>query len=341
MTSLLGVDGNSLAHRAFHALVGEEPEGPFVTRGVLGMLASAWTEGPFDAVVVAFDGRDNRRKADFAEYKANREATDPRLRAQLDDLQGHLTDCGFVVVCEPDAEADDLLAATADACTRRGWRCSLLSSDRDLTALVGDSVTLLRPRQSMADLRRYDPPAVLAEYGVRPEQYTDLAALRGDPSDGLDGVPGVGAKTAARLLADHGTVPGIYAALPDLPPRIEAALRGARAAVERNLLLMAPIPHLRVDVEAATAGGVDLERVEAACTRLGLPGVAGRLRRAVEAPPVPEMPPPPLDQEPPPLTQEPPPWAPRPSPRGDRVGVAAAATSAVAPPLTGDQATLF
>lgn len=282
--TVLAVDGNSLAHRAFHAIVDtEDAVGPFVTAGVLGMLGSVWHTGPFDGVVVAFDHPTNQRKLDFPVYKADR-ATDPQLRAHLDVLPDHLAAAGLHVVVEHGAEADDLLAAAADACTARNWHCVVLSSDRDLTALVDDHVTLVRPRATMSDVRVYDPDTVVAEYGVRPDQYTDLAALRGDPSDGLAGVDGIGPKIAARLLRDHGTLAGIYANLCHLPPKVEAALRAGRDVAERNRLLMSPLPHLEVDVETAVAAGVDPARVERGLAPLGLAGAAARFRFAMQRP---------------------------------------------------------
>lgn len=296
MPTVLAVDGNSLAHRAFHALVREEPEGAFVTRGVVRMLASAWIEGPYDAIVVAFDSKENRRKDLYPEYKANRPEKDPELPRQLDQLRENLAGCGFVVVEEHGVEADDLLAATAEGCSTRGWRCDVLSSDRDLLALVDDHVRLLRPRQSMSDLRCYDPARVKADYGVRPDQYTDLAALRGDPSDGLSGVKGVGPKTAARLLRDYDHVPGIYANLINVQPKLEAALRAAREDVERNLLLMAPLPNLEVDLDRILSAGIDLDRLDSTLVGLGMGEAAGRFRYAVERPPLPPMPPPPLEE---------------------------------------------
>ena len=204
VVTVLAVDGNSLAHRAYHAIrETDDAVGHFVTAGVFGMLGSVWSAGPFDAVVVAFDHETNQRKLDFPEYKANR-VSDPELRVHLDALQQHVADAGLHAVVEHGVEADDLLAAAADACTTRAWRCVVLSSDRDRTALVNDHVTLMRPRSTMSDMRVYDPAAVRREYGVGPDQYTDLAALRGDPSDGLAGVSGIGPKIAARLLRDAG-----------------------------------------------------------------------------------------------------------------------------------------
>lgn len=293
MPTVLAVDGNSLGHRAFHAKHHEAPNGPFVTGTVIGMLATAWVHGPYDAVVVGFDHPDNRRKLDHPEYKAHRPPTHPDLPVHLADLRVHLDACGFTVLEVDGAEADDLLAATADACVARDWSCDLLSSDRDLTATVGPGVRLLRPRGSMADLLVEDEAAVRRTYGIEPHQYTDLAALRGDPSDGLRGARGIGPKTAARLLRDHGSVLGIYGALHDLHPKQEAALRASRADVERNLLLMSPIPNLEVDVAAAVARGVDLACLVDALDGLGLPWAGARFRNAVTAPPPPPLPPPP------------------------------------------------
>jgi DNA polymerase I len=323
---LLAVDGNSLGHRGFHGVRAEaEQQGwtiPFVTGAVVSMLASAWIEGPYDAVVVGFDHHENRRKLSHPEYKANRIAAHPDLRGHLETLREHLAGCGLQVVEVEGAEADDLLAATVDACAVRGWRCDVLSSDRDLTALVGPTTRLLRPRATFSDLKVYDETAVRAEYGVAPDQYTDLAALRGDPSDGLDGVTGIGPKTAARLLRDHGSVAALYGALHHLPTRVEAALRAGRGRVERNLLLMAPIPHLPVDVDAALAAGIDLERVRARLETLGLEAAARRFVRAVTAPPPPPTPPPPdgpIDHEPIPVAMA---AAVRPSPSaGEQVAL--------------------
>jgi 5'-3' exonuclease len=323
--TVLAVDGNSLGHRAFHAKHRDAPVGPFVTATVIGMLATAWSYGPYDAIVVGFDHAVNQRKLEFPEYKAQRPPNHPDLDRHLGDLRSHLAACGFCVVEQEGIEADDLLAATADACTAVGWACDLLTSDRDLTAVVGPTTRLLRPRASMADLLVEDEAAVRARYGVEPWQYVDLAALRGDPSDGLRGAQGIGPKTAARLLRDHGSVLGIYEALHDLHPKLEAALRASRADVERNLVIMAPVPHVEVDVVGAVASGCDLDAVAGGCADLGIPWAGARFRSAVTAPPPPPVPPPPDDDH-------------------DLEAVLVAATSRARPPVTvgaGEQAALF
>ncbi len=294
---LLAVDGNGLGHRAFHSVATSTDAGPRATTGaVVSMIASAWRHGPYDGVLVAFDHPVNRRREAFPEYKANRAPSDAKVTAAIRALRDDLAACGFGVTDHEGAEADDLLTAAADTCVADGVACDVLSSDRDLLALVTDGVRLLRPAATFADLQVEDTERVRATHGVEPWQYTELAALRGDPSDGLEGVPGIGAKTAARLIADHGSVTGVYSALSDLPPRIESALRSARDRVERNLLLMAPIPHLTVDISGSLRAGVDLERVRSAMRSIGEDAAARRFIRAVTDPP-PPVPPPPSDPD--------------------------------------------
>ncbi len=299
---VLAVDGNSLGHRAFHSTredAGARDDAvPLVTGGLVSMLASAWINGPYDAVIVAFDHPTNHRREQEPDYKANRPPTPPELRESLVALRTHLRACGFHVEEQEGAEADDLLAAVAERCGPAGWSCDLLSSDRDLLACVDTTTRLLRPQARFSDLLVEDVAGVRARYGIEPAQYVDLAALRGDPSDGLVGATGIGRKTAAKLLRTYGSVLGIYAALGDLPPRIEASLREARARIERNLLLMAPFPHLDVDVASAVATGIRLELAVEVLRGLGLDAAARRLRRAVLEPPPPRPPFPPPDDEP-------------------------------------------
>ncbi len=296
MPRLLAVDGNSLGHRGYHSLGHTADAGDrAVTGAVVSMLATAWGYGPYDGVVVAFDHPVNRRRREHPEYKANRPPTPEPIRTALTTLRTDLAACGLTVVEEEGLEADDLLAAVADGCGARRWRCDVLSSDRDLTALVEDRIRLLRPRARFSDLSVEDVAAVRRRYGVEPHRYTELAALRGDPSDGLEGAVGIGEKTAAKLLREYGSVAALYERLSELPAKVEASLRTSRERVERNLLLMAPVPHVDVDVEGPVVTGLDVERLTAELTRHGLDRAAHRLRRAITNP----VPPPPPTAPPP------------------------------------------
>jgi DNA polymerase-1 len=302
---LLAVDGSSLAHRAWHSTRGSEDEGRkgVVTAAFASMLATAWAYGPYTALLVAFDHPVNHRRRDFPEYKAQRTSTPDGLRHAIDLAFEHLQEAGVAVRRKEGAEADDLLAAASDDARTRGATCDLLSSDRDLIALVGGPVRLLRPRQRFTDLAIEDEEAVRATYGVDPTRYIDLAALRGDTSDGLTGAPGIGPARAARLVRDHGDISAIYRALPDLPPAIARSLREGRDDVERNLLLMSPLPHLDVDLDDALARGAPMEPLADVVDALGFAGAARRIRRTLSpdpdgvTPTMPPIPPPPTDED--------------------------------------------
>lgn len=294
---LLAVDGNSLAHRAFHASDPDERRGPWMCDMVVRLIAGVWHHGPFDAVLVGFDHEVNDRKLADPDYKAGRAEKDPALVAALAELPPQLEQVGCAVVSVRGAEADDVLATAAARATARGWHTMLLSSDRDLTAHVSPSVTLLRPRSSMADLVVTDPARVRAEYGVEPRQYVDFAALRGDASDGLRGVDGIGRKTAARLLRDHDSVEELLDNLHNLLPAVEARLRAGRDEIDRNLSLMTPLTGLAIDVDEVLAQRVVVDRWVAALEDLGLDRAAGTVRRALTDPGPPPVPPAPTDED--------------------------------------------
>jgi 5'-3' exonuclease len=295
--TLLAVDGNSLAHRAFHASAPDERDGAWMCDMVVRIVAGVWSYGPYDAVVVGFDHDVNDRKLADPGYKAGRSEKDPQLVDELARLPGQLDRIGWTVVSVRGAEADDVLATVATGAATRGWRTVLLSSDRDLTAQVAPLVTLLRPRGSMSDLVVTDPDRVRAEYGVDPEQYVDFAAMRGDVSDGLPGVHGIGPKTAARLLRDHGSVDELYRNLHNLLPATEARLRAGREQVDRNLTLMTPLTTLPLDLDDVLRRGVDVDAWAAALVDLGLGRAAGTVRRALTDPGPPPAPPPPTDDD--------------------------------------------
>ncbi len=217
----------------------------------------------------------------------------------------------MATVDEAGLEADDLLAAASRGATQRGWRTDVLSGDRDLTALVDGQVRLLRPRATMSDLVVTTPGVVLASYGVEADQYHDFAALRGDPSDGLPGVSGVGPKTAATLLADHGSLDEVYANLCYLPTKVERALRDGRDVAFHNRTVMEPImPDQPIDLALDTAATFDLDAIvvileDLGADDLGLARAARRLARANELAAMPR----------PDLTGVPPPDAPMPDDR--------------------------
>jgi len=304
---VLVCDGNSLAYRAYFALVRQQLHGPWVTHGVIQMLATAWdVHGPFDAVVFTFDSPTNHRKTRWPEYKANREERDPELYRQIDQLRTLLDTGGIPTVSCDGWEADDLIATAATQATehRHVW---ILTSDRDLLACAGTHTTVLRISSSIRDTTAFTPQQLAATYGVEPRQYRDFAALRGDPSDGLEGVRGIGEKTAAKLLARFGDGEQLYANLDQLTPTQRRNLQDGESAFRRNVELMTFNTDLDVPLGELTDAGIDRDQLTATLDEAGLSHAAARLRtqiisrEPVELPPPPDEPPPPdgSDNQPP------------------------------------------
>ena len=244
MTDLLLIDGHSLAYRAFYALPDDmRTASGQVTNAVYGftsMLVNLLRDHRPGGVAVAFDlpgGTFRHERLDS--YKANRSAPPEIFREQLGLLRELLSTLGVRTVEAPGFEADDVLATLATRGAAQGLDVAVATGDRDAFQLVADPhVTVLYPRRGMSDHARYDEAGVEERTGVRPADYVAYAALRGDTSDNLPGVPGVGEKTAARLIGAYGGIDGIYDALDELSPKLRTSLRDSEAVVRLNCELM-------------------------------------------------------------------------------------------------------
>jgi DNA polymerase-1 len=208
---LLAVDGDSLAHRAYHALpssirrAGGKPANMIV--GFANMVLGLWDAEKPRAVFVGFDTLDvpTYRHQAFPAYQSGREFPQD-LREQLDRLTELVPSLGFAFAKEPGYEADDFLGAVVAAEEKKKRPVLVATSDRDLFQLVSERTTILQPVRGVSELTRVGPAEVRERYGVEPEQVPDFIALRGDPSDRLPGAKGVGPKTAASLLKQYGTL---------------------------------------------------------------------------------------------------------------------------------------
>jgi len=216
--TLLAVDGNSLLHRSFHASARtgfrtEDGRPMWAVRGLLSQLSAAVDRVCADAVVVGFDDpAASVRRDRWPSYKAQRDTKPQTLEEQLDAAVELLRGLGVVVAVPPGLEADDVLASAAAYARTVGARAVLATSDRDSFALIDENTKMLRILNGGVDASPLlDPARLEMVTGVRPEQYSDLAALRGDASDNLPGVPGIGPKTAARLLAAFGSAGAAFA----------------------------------------------------------------------------------------------------------------------------------
>ena len=214
---LMAVDGDSLAHRAYHGLpktisrAGGRPAGALV--GFSNFLLRLWdTEQP-RAVVVGWDTLESPtyRHEALPGYQAGR-VFDDALLEQLAMLPELVRSFGFQPARAAGYEADDFLGATAAAEEKRRGTCLVVTSDRDAYQLASARTTILKPVRGVFELDRVDPARVVELYGVKPEQVPDFIALRGDPSDKIPGAKGVGPKTAATVLQEHGTLEDALAA---------------------------------------------------------------------------------------------------------------------------------
>src|SRR5215203_480133 len=258
---LLLLDGHSLAYRAFFALPVENfststGQHTNAVYGFTAMLINVLRDEAPTHVGVAFDvSRQTFRAAEYAEYKAGRSATPTEFSGQLPLLREVLDALRIRHVGVEGFEADDVIATLTHRAVEQGCEVVICSGDRDAFQLVSERVTMLYPVRGVSEVWRMDPAAVTEKYLVPPERYSDLAALVGESSDNLPGVPGVGPKTAAKWLAQYGDLAGVVAHVDEIKGRAGENLREHLDGVLRNRRL-----NRLVDDLALPVGIDDLER---------------------------------------------------------------------------------
>ena len=252
---LLLVDGHSMAYRAFFALPVENfsTSTGQVTNAVYGftsMLINVLRDEQPDHVAVAFDvSRQTFRSEVYAEYKANRSASPQEFSGQVALIKEVLAALRVPVLEKEGYEADDIIATLTKAARREDFEVLISTGDRDSLQLVEDHVTVLYPVRGVSELIRMTPPVVEERYGVPPQRYPDLAALVGESSDNLPGIPGVGNKTAAKWITQYGDLDGIVAHAPEIKGKAGENLRAHLDGVLRNRRLN----HLVDDLELPLA----------------------------------------------------------------------------------------
>jgi DNA polymerase-1 len=251
--TLMLLDGNSLAFRAFYALPAEnfKTKNGLTTNAVYGFTAMLINllrdEGPTH-IAAAFDvSRQTFRAERYPEYKAGRASTPDEFRGQIDITKEVLAAMGITVLAEPGYEADDIIATLATQADGAGYRVLVVTGDRDSLQLVNSNITVLYPIKGVSALTRFTPDAVVEKYGLTPEQYPDFAALRGDPSDNLPGIPGVGEKTAAKWIVEYGSLQGLVDNVDEVRGKVGDSLRANLSSVVLNRELT----HLVRDVPLA------------------------------------------------------------------------------------------
>nr|WP_291382439.1 DNA polymerase I [Demequina sp.] len=274
-----------MAFRAFFAL----PVENFATStgtptnavyGFTAMLATLLSDRKPTHAAVAFDlpgGTFRTRR--LPSYKGTRDETPPDLEPQVPLMREVLDALGVVALDKPDYEADDLLATYARMGREAGMEVLVVSGDRDTIQLVTDDVTLLYPRKGVSDLVEFTPASVEAKYAVPPHRYPELAALVGETSDNLPGVPGVGPKTAAKWITAYGGLDGILASADDVPGKAGESLRANVERVKLNRELNHLLTDLDVDrtLEDLRLKGADAAAVHRVCDTLQFRGLRSRL----------------------------------------------------------------
>jgi DNA polymerase-1 len=261
VSRLLLLDGHSLAYRAFFALPVENfstttGQPTNAVYGFTSMLINVLRDEAPTHLGVAFDvSRQTFRTEQYAEYKAGRATTPPEFSGQLVLIQEVLDALRIPHLGVEGYEADDIIATLTRQAQAEGMEVLICSGDRDAIQLVDKTTTLLYPRKGVSDLVRMTPEAVREKYGVGPELYSDVAAMVGESSDNLPGVPGVGPKTAAKWLTTYGSLAGIVDHADELPGKAGQAFRDHVAQVLRNRQLNQLVSDLELPVTLA-----DLER---------------------------------------------------------------------------------
>ncbi|MBV9312216.1 MAG: DNA polymerase I [Pseudonocardia sp.] len=251
---LLLLDGHSLAYRAFYALPAEN----FKTRtgqttnavyGFTSMLINLLRDEQPTHLAVAFDVSRRTFRADaYAEYKANRSTTPDEFRGQVELIREVLAALCVPTFGVEGYEADDVIATLATQARAQGYQVAICTGDRDAFQLVDDAITVLYPKRGVSELTRVDPAEVQARYGLSPAQYPDFAALRGDPSDNLPSIPGVGEKTAAKWIREFGSLVELTDRVDEVRGKVGDALRANLANVQLNRRLTELVRHVPLDV---------------------------------------------------------------------------------------------
>ena len=253
--TLMLIDGHSLAFRAFYALNPSNfktPDGQHTNavHGFISMLLNLLEGEKPTHLAVAFDiSGPSFRATEYPAYKGNRGETPVEFYGQTELLEDAMQSMNITTLTKKDYEADDILASLADQASAAGFRVLVVSGDRDTFQLISDDTTILYPIKGVMNLARMDDAAVVERYGIHARQYPDLAALVGETSDNLPGIPGVGPKTAAKWLQQHGDLDKVLQNAAEIPGKVGESLREHRELALRNRRLNHLVRDLNMGIE--------------------------------------------------------------------------------------------
>jgi DNA polymerase-1 len=294
MKRLLLIDGHSMAYRAFYALPVEnfrssKGQPTNAIYGFGSMLVNLITQEKPTHIAVAFDvSRKTFRTEIFPEYKATRAATPDEFRSQMSYINELVDSLGIARFAMEGFEADDILATLSTRAMADGYEVLICSGDRDSFQLVNSDITVLYPKKGVTEMARMTPESIFEKYGLTPVQYPDFAALRGDPSDNLPSVPGVGEKTATKWIVDFGSLAALTDGIDSIPGKVGESLRANISLVLLNRELTALRHDLSIDssIEELAWHGPQLSSVDALLETLEIKALKDRIyslgRKATE-----------------------------------------------------------
>ena len=282
------IDGNSLMHRAYHAVppTMNAPDGT-PTNAVFGfcsMLFKFIELAAPDAIVCAFDqGKPRFRIEAMEQYKAQRPHMDDELRVQFPLIESLLEAMNIPVVKMDGWEGDDILGTVAARDEAHGYETLLVSGDKDINQLVTDLTHVVTTKKGITDVVIFDPDQVMEKYGVTPEQFPDYLGLMGDTSDNIPGVPGIGPKSAQKLLEQYGSMEGIYENLDKLKGKQLENIRDNRdlAFLSRKIATIVTDLDFELDVDAIAWPSFDFAKVREAFDAIRFQSQLGRLMSVV------------------------------------------------------------
>lgn len=270
------IDGNSLMHRAYHAVppAMNAPDGTPTNAcfGFLSMLIKFIETTEPDAIVCAFDaGKPQFRIDAMEQYKAQRPHMDEELRVQFPVMEDLLAAMNIPVVKVPGWEGDDILGTVATRDEALGYRTLLVTGDKDAYQLASPLTSIVTTKKGLTDVAVYGPDEVFARYGVTPEQFPDFLGLKGDSADNIPGVPGVGDKTAAKFLSKYGSLEGLYEHLDDLKGKQLEKVRDNKdqAFLSREIATIVTDLDFPLDLEAVEWPSFDEQKLRDAFMKVG------------------------------------------------------------------------
>ena len=283
---LLLIDGHSMAYRAFYALPVEnfKSSSGQPTNAIYGfasMIINLIKEEQPTHIAVAFDvSRKTFRSEKFPEYKAQRASTPDEFRSQLSHINELITGFGIKYFGIEGFEADDIIATLAKAAEQKGFEVAICTGDRDAFQLVSKQTTVLYPKKGVTEMSRMTPDAVFEKYGLTPAQYADFAALRGDPSDNLPSVPGVGEKTATKWIVDYKSLENLLKHAAEVPGKVGESLRANIESIKLNRVLTQLLDNVELPatVEDLIWSGFDAQAVNKLFDSLEIKALKERIK---------------------------------------------------------------